>query len=93
MRLAFRDDASVFGHFGTELLAGPIALLYDWHDANGAAGNLQARIARIDVADTVATVRVELTDWTEYRFTDLFTLLKADGEWRIANKVFHLHAE
>jgi putative lumazine-binding protein len=31
-------------------------------------------------------------DWTGHRFTDLFTLLKVDGEWKIMNKVFHLHA-
>jgi hypothetical protein len=24
-------------------------------------------------------------------FTDLFTLLKVDGAWKIMNKVFHLH--
>ncbi len=40
---------------------------------------------------TVATVRLELDNWTGQRFTDLFTLLKIDGEWKIMNKVFHLH--
>ena len=53
--------------------------------------NLQARIAGIDVNGTVATVRLELDNWTGSRFTDLFTLLKVDGEWKIMNKVFHLH--
>ena len=38
-----------------------------------------------------ATVRLELENWTGYRFTDFFTLLKVDGEWKIMNKVFHLH--
>ncbi len=40
----------------------------------------------------MATVRLELDNWTSYRFTDMFTLLKVDGEWKIMNKVFHLHA-
>ena len=26
------------------------------------------------------------------RFPDVFTLLKVDGQWKIMNKVFHLHA-
>ncbi len=26
-----------------------------------------------------------------YAGTDLFTMLKVDGEWKIMNKVFHLH--
>ena len=50
-----------------------------------------SRVASIDLIDTVATVRLELDNWTGGRHTDLFTLLKVDGEWKIMNKVFHLH--
>jgi len=46
---------------------------------------------RIDIVETVATVRLELENWNGRRFTDMFTLLKVDGEWKIMNKVFHLH--
>ncbi len=91
MKPAFHEDATIFGYVGTDLFAGPIEKLFAWNDENGPATGLQARIARIDVADTVATVRLELDDWTGNRFTDLFTLLKVDGEWKIMNKVFHLH--
>ncbi len=82
----------VKAYVGTDLFGGPIQKLFDWNDENGAATELQARIASIDLIDTVATVRLELDNWTGHRFTDLFTLLKADGEWKIMNKVFHLHA-
>ncbi|MCH6590385.1 MAG: nuclear transport factor 2 family protein [Proteobacteria bacterium] len=92
MKPAFHKDATIFGYAGADLFGGPIQLLFDWNDESGPATGLQARIARIDVADTVATVRLELDDWTGNRFTDLFTLLKVDGEWKIMNKVFHLHA-
>ena len=91
MRPAFHKDATIFGYFGADLLAGPIQQLFDWNDENGPATELQAKIASIDLIDTVATVRLELVDWTGHRFTDLFTLLKIDGEWKIMNKVFHLH--
>ncbi len=91
MKPAFHKDATVFGYVGGELFAGPIQHLFDWHDANGPAVDLQARIASIDLVDTVATLRLELDKWTGHRFTDLFTLLKVDGEWKIMNKVFHLH--
>ncbi len=50
-----------------------------------------SRVASIDLIDTFATVRLELDNWTGGRYTDLFTLLKVDGEWKIMNKVFHLH--
>ncbi len=92
MKPAFHEDATIFGYAGADLFAGPIEKLFDWNDENGPAAELQARIASIDFIDTVATVRLELENWTGHRFTDLFTLLKADGEWKIMNKVFHLHA-
>ena len=74
-----------------DLFAGPIRQLFDWNDQNGPATELQARIASIDIIGTVATVRLELDNWTGHRFTDLFTLLKLEGEWTIINKVFYLH--
>ncbi len=89
---AFHKDATIFGYAGADLFGGPIQNLFDWNDANGPATELQARIAGIDLVDTVATVRLELDNWTGSRFTDLFTLLKVDGTWKIMNKVFHLHA-
>ena len=91
MRPAFYRDATIFGYLGNDLLEGSIEQLYRWNDENGAAAELQARISTIDVVGTVATARVELDNWTGYRFTDLFTLLKIDGVWKIMNKVFHLH--
>ncbi len=92
MKPAFHEDATIFGYAGADLFAGPIGQLFAWNDANGPAKELQARIASIDLVDTVATVRLELDNWTGARYTDLFTLLKVDGEWKIMNKVFHLHA-
>ena len=92
MKPAFHDDATIFGYVGADLFAGPIQKLFDWNDENGAATELKSRIASIDLVDTVATVRLELDNWTGSRFTNLFTLLKLDGEWKIMNKVFHLHA-
>lgn len=93
MKLAFHPDATIFGYIGPDLFAGPIQGLFDWNDENGAATELEGRITSIDIIETVATVRLELDNWTGHRFTDLFTLLKVDGEWKIMNKVFHLHAE
>ncbi len=91
MRPAFHKDATVFGYVGPDLFAGPIENLFAWNDNNGAATELEDRIASIDVIGTVATVRLELENWTSIRFTDLFTLLKVDGDWKIMNKVFHAH--
>lgn len=91
MKEAFHPDATIFGYIGPDLFAGPIQKLFDWNDENGPATDLQSRIASIDIEDTIATVRLELDNWTGHRFTDMFTLLKADGEWKIISKVFFLH--
>ena len=92
MEPAFHADATVFGHVGADLFAGAIQLLFTWNDENGPATELEARITSIDVIGTVATVRLELDNWTGHRFTDLFTLLNVEGVWKIMNKVFHLHS-
>jgi hypothetical protein len=91
MKPAFRENATIHGYIEGELLAGPIRILFDWVDENPAAPDLEARIANIDRANTVATARVEISDWLGYRFTDQFTLLKENGEWTITSKVFHTH--
>ncbi len=92
MRPAFHKDATIFGYAGTDLFGGPIQQLFDWSDENGPAADLQARVASIDLAGTVAVVRLELTNLKGARYTDMFTLLKVDGEWKIMSKVFHLHS-
>lgn len=93
MKPAFHADATIFGYIGDDLFAGPIQGLFDWNDENGPAAELTAKIASIDIEGTVATARLELDNWTGHQFTDFFTLLKVDGEWKIMNKVFYLHPE
>ena len=79
MKPAFHKDATIFGYAGADLFAGPIQKLFDWNEENGAAMELEARIVGIDLAGTVANVRLELNKWTDHRYTDLFTLLKVDA--------------
>lgn len=89
---AFHADAMIHGYVGPDLFAGPIANFYEWHESNGSAPGLEMTIADIDIEGTIATARIEITDWTGHRFTDMFTLLKTGGQWKIISKVFHLHA-
>jgi hypothetical protein len=91
MKPAFHEGATIYGYIGEDLFGGPIQVLYDWNDSNGPAKDLGANIANVDIEGTIATVRVELDNWTGHKFTDMFTLLNTDGEWKIINKVFYLH--
>lgn len=92
MRAAFHPEATIYGYIGPDLFSGPIQKLFDWNDQNGPAAAVQAQITGVNVVGTIATVRLELDNWTGHRFTDMFTLLKSNGEWKIISKVFHLHA-
>lgn len=92
MRPAFHKDATIFGYVGADLFAGPIEGLFGWNDQNGAAPGLTAKIVSIDVADTIATVKLDIDNWSGERYTDIFNLLKMDGDWKIMNKVFHHHS-
>ena len=91
MKPAFHEDATIFGYVGPDLFAGPIQGLFEWNDENGPATDLEFRIARTHITGTIATVRLELDNWSGHRFTDVFNMLKIDGQWKIMNKVFHLH--
>ena len=90
MKPAFHDGATIFGFDGATLFGGPIQKLFD--DVNAPATGLEASIVSMDVIGTIAAVRLEIKNWSGVNYTDLFTLLKIDGQWKIMNKVFHVHA-
>ncbi len=91
MKPSFRKNAIIHGHTDGGLLAGPIQLMFDFITESPPAPNLEAKIVNIDLANTIATARVELTDWLGTRYTDMFTLLKENGTWTITSKVFHAY--
>jgi hypothetical protein len=94
MKQAFYENATCYGYVGDELaFAGPIQTLCDWHESNGKARDVDALITNIDLVGTIAHVRVEAENWTGLKFTDMFLLLKLDGQWALVNKVFHLHVQ
>jgi hypothetical protein len=92
MKPAFHEEATIFGYIGDDLFAGPIQKLFDWNDENGPAAEIVGKITNIDIEGSIATARLETDNWTGHKFTDFFNLLKVNGEWKIMNKVFHLHA-
>ena len=93
MKPAFHDEATIYGYVGEDLFSGPIQNLYNWNDANGPAKDIITKIVHIEIVGTIANARLESDNWTGHRFTDFFNLLKIDGQWKIMNKVFHLHQQ
>lgn len=97
MRPAFHPDASFFGYVGEELPTG-IEFLFDWIDKNGPAPEIEPRLASVDILGSIAVVRLEVGGWSGslagsgVSMTDLFTLLKMPGGWKIIQKAFYWHS-
>lgn len=85
MRKAFLDGAVIH----TANAGGPIQLLYDLVDSKPPAGAIPYAVTNLDVAGTVAMARVDIDDWAGAKYTDMFTLVKTGGEWKMASKVSH----
>lgn len=74
-------------------------MLFDWIDGNGPAVGMQVRIASVEIHQTIAVLRLEMTDvrghlagQTGSTLSDLFQLIKIGDEWKISQKSFHWHA-
>ncbi|MGK5079846.1 nuclear transport factor 2 family protein [Janthinobacterium sp. HLX7-2] len=83
MRPAFSEQANIFDVDGEgRLTGGPIEGLFEVIDsAFQPSPQAQAAIVRVDTDDISA-----------FRFTDLFNLLKVQGEWLVVSKIYHTHA-
>lgn len=99
MRGAFHAEATISGYcLGVEY-SGSAEHVFAWITANGPAPNIEPRFARIEIIETIAVVHLEVRGWSgklagaNVRASDVFTLLKVDGEWKITHKLFHWHSE
>lgn len=97
MRPAFHPCATMSGYCQGVEYTGSIEHVFEWVTANGPAPNVSARFARIEIIESVAVVHLEVKGWSgklagaNARASDVFTLLKWKGEWKITHKLFHWH--
>ena len=97
MRPAFHPQASFFGYAGGQLAVGT-KFLFDWIDGNGPAPDIEPRVISVDIADSIAVVRLEVVNFSGklagsgVRMSDLFTFLRMPEGWRIIQKAFHWHS-
>lgn len=81
-------NAIMHGYAGDTLLEGSINNLFDFIDKQGPEKELKARFDILTLEETVANVHCCLEGETN-TYTDLFQLLKINGEWKIISKIFH----
>ena len=81
-------NAIMHGLAGDILLEGSIENLFAFIDKTGAQPELKARFDVITLEETIANVHCCLEGKTN-TYSDLFQLLKIDGEGKIISKIFH----
>jgi hypothetical protein len=97
MRPAFHPDASFLGYAGGQLVSGT-EFLFGWIDQNGPSPDLESRVVSVDVAHSIAVIRIELSNLSGklagsgVRMSDIFTFLRTPEGWKITQKTFHWHA-
>jgi hypothetical protein len=97
MRPAFHPSATISGYCQGVEYNGSVEHVFQWVTENGPAPNISPRFARIKIIESIAVVHLEVQRWSgklagaEARASDVFTLLKWNGEWKITHKLFHWH--
>ncbi|HTT20112.1 MAG TPA: nuclear transport factor 2 family protein [Candidatus Sulfotelmatobacter sp.] len=97
MRPAFHSSATISGYCQGVEYTGSVEHVFHWIDENGPAPNITPRFARIEIIESIAVVHLEVQHWSgklagaNARASDVFTLLKGNGEWKITHKLFHWH--
>ncbi|HSJ67727.1 MAG TPA: nuclear transport factor 2 family protein [Anditalea sp.] len=97
MQSGFHNQATIVGHFGGSLVAGPIQQLYDLIDGNGPAADIEPNFTSIEILGTIAVARLDVEHWSgevigsDTHMSDIFTLIKTSEGWKIANKMFYVH--
>lgn len=89
MKPAFHKDAIMYTSADGNVSGGAIQDLFDYIDNNPAAPEIKAEITSIEIAGNIAYAQVESDNWHGERFSDMFLLLKDNGDWKIITKVFY----
>jgi len=97
MRPAFLPSATISGYCQGVEYSGSVEHVFDWINQNGPAPDISPRFACIEIIESIAVVHLEVQCWSgklagaQARTSDVFTLLKCNGEWKITHKLFHWH--
>jgi len=93
LRAAFHPDAAIIGNYQNALewlsLAGFIeAILAETPAAAGSTPFCDVQSATV-IGDTACVTVVD--EFAGLRFTDILSMVKVAGSWKIVNKVYYIH--
>jgi hypothetical protein len=87
LQQAFHPDARMFGQLGGARYDVPIATFFDLAAAEPTGGH-RTKIVSIDQVGDGAAVMLAEEGYNGLDYIDFFSLVRMDGEWKIASKVF-----
>ncbi|MFF0970327.1 nuclear transport factor 2 family protein [Streptomyces sp. NPDC003703] len=92
VREAFRPEAYMWGYLGRELVSAPIGAFCQVVAADSGerawTRTYTYDIRSIEVSGEVAVAVLDERGYQGEDFTDHFSLVREDGQWRIASKTF-----
>ncbi|WP_340556134.1 nuclear transport factor 2 family protein [Streptomyces sp. GSL17-111] len=95
VRAAFRPDAHMWGYLGPEFVSAPIEAFCEVVAADTDTArwvpSYRYTIRSVEVSGDVAVAVLEEFGYQGHDFTNHFSLVRADGTWRIAGKTFFRH--
>jgi hypothetical protein len=92
---AFREDASMHGlDANGKVAGGSFKALFEFIKQFGASPNLRAHVDVLSITPSTAVAKIDMEQATgpTPNYTDYHSLIKEDGKWRIAAKLFHAYA-
>lgn len=99
MRIGYHKDFAIFFEENGELKKLPLEIWiqliegYKKSGENDGLRNFKVEFLSIEVTETAAFVKLNLTRKGELIFTDYITLLKFGNTWKIVTKIYHAHIE
>ncbi len=91
LKQGFHSQAILCGYLGDEMLAAPIAGLYEWVDANPAPAEtgevFECSILSIEITGRAASAKVRETG-PDGDFIDYFHLINDGNKWQMVSKLW-----
>ncbi|MFT2017567.1 nuclear transport factor 2 family protein [Streptomyces sp. 796.1] len=92
VRAAFRPDAHMWGYLGEEFVSAPIEAFCEVVAADTESAQWSREytyaIRSVEISGEVAVAVLDEFGYQGHDFTNHFSLVRQDGEWRIASKTF-----
>jgi len=87
----FLIDARIRGRLDGAIVDRSAAEFLAFIDESGPSPGLEIDVVSLSVSGAAAVIQLACRNWLGVTYSDFLSLVRRDGGWRIAGKVFHAH--